>query len=78
MKYELDSDVKMPLLVRTCMGNNDYLYFQNDVWPELLIYDLPNGSLIKRNRFEVEGTNAIQGGFLHGFMMTDCNHIFIS
>ena len=78
LKYELDSDVKMPLLVRTCMGDNDYLYFQNDIWPELLIYDIPSGSLIKRNRFEVEGKNAIQGGFLHGFMMTDCNHIFIS
>ena len=25
LRYELDSDVKMPLVVRTCMGDNDYL-----------------------------------------------------
>ena len=78
LRYELDSDVKMPLVVRTCMGDNDYLYFQNFSSPELLIYDIPSGSLVKRTRFEVEGSNAIQGGFLHGYMMTDCNRIYIS
>ena len=78
LRYELDSDVKMPLTVRTCMGDNDCLYFQNSSWPELLIYDIPSGLLIKKNRFELEGSNAIQGGFLYGYMMTDCNRILIS
>ena len=78
LKYELDSDVKMPLLVRTCVKNDDYLYFQNFSSPELLIYNISSSAFIKRIRFEVEGSNAIQGGFLRGYMMTDCNRIFIS
>ncbi len=78
LRYELDSDVKMPLLVRTCTGENDYLYFQNFSAPELLVYDIPSGSLIKRTRFEKEGVNAVRGGFFRGFMMTDCDRIFIS
>ena len=44
LRYELDSDVKMPLTVRTCMGDNDCLYFQNSSWPELLIYDIWQGT----------------------------------
>lgn len=78
LRYELDSDVKMPLLIRTNMGVNDYLCFQNFSSSELLIYDIPSGSLVKRIRFEEEGANAIRGGFLRGFMMTGCNRIFIS
>lgn len=78
LRYELDADVKMPLLIYTCKGENDYLYFQNFSSSELLIYDIPRGSLVKRNRFEEEGANAIRGGFLRGFMMTDCDRIFIS
>ena len=67
LRYELDADVKMPLLIYTCKGENDYLYFQNFSSSELLIYDIPRGSLVKRNRFEEEGANAIRGGFLRGF-----------
>lgn len=78
LKYELDSDVKMPLVVRTYMGDNDCLYFQNFSSPELLVYDIPNGALSKRIRFDLEGANAIRGGFLHGYTMTDHNQIFIS
>ena len=78
LRYELDSDVRMPLLIRTSMGDNDYLYFQNFNAPELLVYDIPSGDLVKRTVFNVEGSNAIRGGFLRGFMMTDCNQIFIS
>lgn len=78
LKYELDSDVKMPLLIRTTMGKNNYLCFQNFSSSELLIYDILSGSLVKRIRFEEEGANAIRGGFLRGFMMADCNRIFIS
>ena len=78
LRYELDSDVRMPLLIRTSMGDNAYLYFQNFNAPELLVYNIPGCSLVKRTSFEEEGANAIRGGFLRGFMMADCNQIFIS
>ena len=78
LKYEVDSDVKIPLLVRTCTSDRELLYFQNGTWPEILIYDMYDGTLIKRNTFDVEGDNAIKGSFLHGFMMNGCSQIFIS
>lgn len=78
LSYNLDSDVKVPLLIRRSTADKEYLYFQNGSRPELLIYDIYNGSMVKRNTYEVEGANAIKGGFLNGFMMLDCNQIFIS
>ena len=78
LRYELDSDVRMPLVVRTYMGDNNCLYFQNFNAPELLVYDIQSGAFVKRMRFEVEGSNAIRGGFLHGYTIVDFNRIFIS
>lgn len=80
LTYALDSDVKMPLFIRTCTSSDgkEYLYFQNSYLPELLIYDVHNGSLVNKNVFEVEGSNAVKGGFLNGFMMSDCEHIYIA
>lgn len=78
LEYELDSDVKIPLLIRTCTSDRELLYFQNSHWADLLIYDIYNGELIRRNSFDVEGNNAIKGGFLNGFMMRGCDQIFIS
>lgn len=80
LNYRLDSDVKMPLFIRTCISdsNKEFLYFQNSHLPELLIYDMHNESLVKKVSFETEGKNAIKGGFLNGFMMSDCNHIYIA
>ena len=78
--YHLDSDIKVPLSVRSCISDNgkEYLYFQNGYLSDLLIYDIHNETLVKRSTFEVEGRNAIKGGFLNGFMMSDCNHIYIA
>lgn len=78
LNYKLDSDVRMPLLVRHCKSDKEYLYFQNGHLSELLIYDMHQGNLIKRKAFEIEGKDAIKGGFLNGFMMVDCHHIYIS
>ena len=80
LSYNLDSDVKIPLSIRSFMNNEgkEYLYFQNGVSPELLIYDIQNENLVKRTVFEVEGQHAIKGGFLNGFMITDFNQIYIA
>ena len=80
LNYHLASDVKVPMMIRSCMDNvgKEYVYFQNGILPELLIYDIHNETLVKRVKFKEEGPDAIEGGFLHGFMMTDCNHIYIS
>ena len=80
LNYHLASDVKVPLMIRSCTDDagKEYFYFQNGILPDLLIYDIHNETLVKRVKFEVEGPNAIDGGFLFGFMMTDCNHIYIS
>lgn len=53
LTYALDSDVKMPLFIRTCTSSDgkEYLYFQNSYLPELLIYDVHNGSLVNKNVF---------------------------
>ena len=80
LNYHLASDVKVPLMIRSCVDDagKEYVYFQNGILPDLLIYDIHNETLVKRVKFEVEGPDAIDGGFLFGFMMTDCNHIYIS
>ena len=79
LNYHLASDVKVPMMIRSCMDNagKEYVYFQNGILPELLIYDIHNETLVKRVKFKEEGPDAIEGGFLDGFMMTDCNHIYI-
>ena len=78
--YHLASDVKVPLMIRSCIDDDgkEYFYFQNSILPDLLIYDIYNETLVKRVKFEAEGSDAIEGGFSDGFMMTDCNHIYIS
>ena len=80
LNYHLSSDVKVPLMMRSCMdgAGKEYFYFQNGILPDLLIYDIHNETLVKRVKFKEEGPDAIEGGFLFGFMMTDCNHIYIS
>ena len=80
LNYHLPSDVKVPLMMRSCMDDDgkEYFYFQNGILPDLLIYDIHNETLVKRVKFKEEGPDAIEGGFLFGFMMTDCNHIYIS
>ena len=80
LNYHLSSDVKVPLMIRSCMDDagKEYVYFQNGILPDLLIYDIHNETLVKRVKFEIEGPDAIEGGFSDGFMMTDCNHIYIS
>ncbi len=80
LNYHLASDVKVPLMIRSCTDNagKEYVYFQNGILPDLLIYDIHNETLVKRVKFEIEGPDAIGGGFLYGFMMTGCNHIYIS
>ena len=80
LNYHLPSDVKVPLMIRSCIDGDgkEYLYFQNSILADLLIYDIHNEALVKRVKFEVEGPDAIEGGFLDGFTMTDCNHIYIS
>ena len=80
LNYHLASDVKVPLMIRSCTDDagKEYVYFQNGILPDLLIYDIHNETLVKRVRFEAEGSDAIEGGFSDGFMMTDCNHIYIS
>ena len=80
LNYHLASDVKVPLMIRSCTDDagKEYVYFQNGILPDLLIYDIHNETLVKRVKFEIEGPNAIEGGFSDGFMMTDCNHIYIS
>ncbi len=80
LNYHLASDVKVPLMIRSCVDDagKEYVYFQNGILPDLLIYDIHNETLVKRVKFEIEGPNAIEGGFSDGFMMTDCNHIYIS
>ena len=80
LNYHLPSDVKVPLMMRSCMDDDgkEYFYFQNSILPDLLIYDIHNETLVKRVKFEVEGSDAIEGGFSDGFVMTDCNHIYIS
>lgn len=80
LNYRLDSDVKMPLFIRTCISDSgqEFLYFQNSYLPDLLVYDMHNETLVKKIPFELEGENAIKGGFLNGFMMSDCNHIYIA
>ena len=69
LNFDLDSDTKVPLMIRTCKADREYLYFQNDSRPELIIYDIYSGSVVKKNIFEIDGSNAIKGGFLNGFMM---------
>ena len=80
LNYHLASDVKVPLMMRSCMDDagKEYVYFQNGILPDLLIYDIHNETLVKRVKFEIEGPDAIGGGFLYGFMMTGCNHIYSS
>ena len=80
LNYHLASDVKVPLMIRSCVDDagKEYVYFQNGILPDLLIYDIHNETLVKRVKFKEEGPDAIEGGFLRGFMMTDCNHIYIS
>ena len=78
LNFDLDSDTKVPLMIRTCKADREYLYFQNDSRPELIIYDIYSGSVVKKNIFEIDGSNAIKGGFLNGFMMLDCDRIFVS
>ena len=71
LNYHLASDVKVPLMIRSCIDNDgkEYVYFQNGILPELLIYDIHNEALVKRVKFKEEGPDAIEGGFLDGFMI---------
>ena len=80
LNYHLASDVKVPLMMRSCIDGDgkDYFYFRNGILPDLLIYDIHNETLVKRIKFKEEGPDAIEGGFSNGIMMTDCNHIYIS
>ena len=80
LNYHLSSDVKVPLMIRSCTDDagKEYVYFQNGILPDLLIYDIHNETLVKRVKFKEEGPDAIEGGFLDGFTITDCNHIYIS
>ncbi len=78
LTYELDADVRTPLEVHTFQTDKPYLYFQNLISPELLIYDLRGGALVKKLVFPKEGINAIPGGFYNEYMIEDFHHIYIS
>lgn len=79
LDYELDSYTRIPFYIHTfTIGKDEYMCFQNFSSPEILIYHVATGKLIKKVTFDREGDNAIAGGFLEGFSVIDFNHIYIS
>lgn len=79
LHFELDNSTS--LLIK-CMftyfdkKGNEYLTFQNNMLPELLIYDIKTQSLYKKITFEREGPNSV--GYMSGFHISNFNEIYLN
>lgn len=79
ISFEIDEVTKMPqnsIFSFTDAKGSDFISFQNDNNPEILIYAVQSGDLEKKIKFSTEGSHAIVGGFF-GYYIQDFNQIFI-
>ena len=78
IRIPVDEDTKLPQLSVCIFEKNgtEFLSFQNDRKPEIQIFDLRKGRLIKKIVYDVQGDQGIVGGFI-GYCIKDFSHIYI-
>lgn len=75
LQYRISHDVQLPQLSVFTDKHNKYIGFQNGK-TDILIYDILSQEFVKKIVVNLEGRDAIQGGF-SGFYIDDIEHIYI-
>ncbi|MCI1648965.1 MAG: DUF4221 domain-containing protein [Bacteroides sp.] len=76
LSYPIDEDTRLPTVCLWTFKENghEYLAFDNQ-GTEILLYDMQSQKMIKKVRFEKEGSNGI--GNINSFFIKDFHHIYI-
>lgn len=78
IKFPIDEDTKLPQLSIFPFeeAGVEYVSFQNDRKPEIQIYNVRTGKLLKKVIYDVQGEQGIIGGFM-GYCIKDFSHIYL-
>lgn len=78
IKFPIDEDTKFPQLSIFPFeeAGVEYMSFQNDRKPEIQIYNVRTGELVKKLSYDVQGEQGVVGGFM-GYCIKDFSHIYL-
>lgn len=78
IKFPIDEDTKLPQLSIFPFeeAGVEYMSFQNDRKPEIQIYNVRTGELVKKLSYDVQGEQGVVGGFM-GYCIKDFSHIYL-
>lgn len=78
IKFPIDEDTKLPQLSIFSFeeAGVQYMSFQNDRKPEIQIYNVRTGELVKKLFYDVQGEQGVIGGFT-GYCIKDFSHIYL-
>lgn len=78
IKFPIDEDTKLPQLSIFPFeeAGVEYMSFQNDRKPEIQIYNVRTGELVKKLSYDVQGEQGVTGGFT-GYCIKDFSHIYL-
>lgn len=78
LTFPLDAETRVPyseVSLYTDENGTDYLIFAQ-INTDVLIYNVSNGRLVKKIRYEKEGDNGVPGG-VYGCFVKDFDHIYL-